>query len=193
MEKQKWFIVSSWGTIIIAIWVIFGAFDPVIAYFGDFYTYLIFISGIIGIFGAMTSLGIFPTVGGLAVSISMVFLSFQTGFGGSILFTFLRGTILIIFGSVMILTFEESINEETYELPRLGINKAEYYALKDLGITSLQDLIEEKGNEDEICSISEINRADLIEWIKKAEEIIQKRVDIKKEQLKKDFKQKYKK
>ncbi len=193
MEKRSWFIISSWGSVIIGIWIIFGAFDPVIVFFGDFYIYLILISGIVGIFGALVSLGILPTIGGFAICISMILLSFQTGFGGPILYTFLRGSILIIFGAIMILSFEDTENKEAYELARLGMNKTEYFTLRDLGITTLKELIEEKGCEDEICSISEISKADLMDWIKRAEEILQKRADLKKEQLRKDYKQKFKK
>ncbi|MFX1298637.1 MAG: hypothetical protein ACFFD2_27730 [Promethearchaeota archaeon] len=192
MNKKQWFIIFSWGTVIIAILVIFDSFNYFIIPL-DFYFYLILISGIIGIIGALISLGIFPTIGGLAICISMIYLSIQYGFEGTFLMSFLKATALLILGCGMILTFEEPIDLQSYELPRLGLNKTEFLALKNLGITTLKELIEEKGNEEEISSITSIKQPDLKSWIHKAEEILENYNKVKKEQLKKDFKQKYKK
>ena len=76
MEKDTWFKISSWGTIAISIIVIIGAFNPYIALYGDFYIYLTLIAGILGVFGALLSLGILPLLAGVAVSISLMFLTF---------------------------------------------------------------------------------------------------------------------
>lgn len=188
MEMKSWFMLSSWITILVGIWVIFGAFDPYIIYSGDFYVYLILISGIIGIIGALISLGIFPIIGGLSISISIIYLTFQYSFNTALLITFLKAVLLIIGGCGIILTFEEPIDLQSFELPRLGMGKGEFLALKDLGITTLEELIAEKGNEEEICSITIISLTQLKNWIKKAEEIIQEHKKVKKDQLRKSLK-----
>ncbi len=193
MDKRKWFIVSSWGTILVGIWVIFDAFNPYILVYGDYYLYLILISGILGIFGAIISLGIFPVISGFVICGSLIYTSFLYELNPPILFSFLKALGFIIAGCGMIITFEESYELELYGLHHLGMGKTEYFALKDLGITTLEELVEEKGNEEEICSITSIPIIQLKSWIRKAEELLQEREKRKKEQLRKDFKEKQRK
>ena len=191
MKKETLFKIASWGTIIIGIWVIF---DAIIYFDFEFYFYLILISGIIGIIGAIISLGIFPLIGGLAISGGMIFLFTQFGFiSTELLFSFLKAVLLMIGGSGIILTFETPENMLSTDLTRLDIGKTEYFELKTVGITNLSDLVEEKGHEEEICSITSISVPQLKAWIHKAEQILEETEKVRKAQLQKDFKKKYRK
>ncbi|NVM29331.1 MAG: hypothetical protein HWN65_10870 [Candidatus Helarchaeota archaeon] len=193
MNKETIFKVASWGTIIVCIFIIFNAFNPDISDLGVFYSYLLFISGIIGIVGAIFSLGIFPVIGGLAISGGMMVISVQDGFDVSTLIVFLEAILLIIGGSGMILTYEEPLNLLSTDLSRLNIGKTEYFELKALGITNLKELVEEKGHEGEICSITSISVPELKDWIRQAEHILQEVEKTRKSQLQKDYKKKFKK
>ena len=104
-----------------------------------------------------------------------------------------KASILLILGCGMILTYEEPTDLESFGIHRLGMNRDEYFALKDLGITTLTELAEEKGNEEEISAITSIKQSDMKKWIQKAEEILQEHEKLKKEKLKKDFRQKFRK
>ena len=188
MKKETLFKIASWGTIVIGIWVIADAFQ----YF-DFYFYLILISGIIGIIGAIISLGIFPLIGGLAISGGMMFLFTQFGFISTLIFSFLKAVLLMIGGCGIILTFEAPESMLAIDLTRLDIGKTEYFELKTVGITNLSDLVEEKGHEEEICSITSISVPQLKAWIHKAEQILEETEKVRKAQLQKDFKKKYRK
>jgi hypothetical protein len=171
LNKKQVLTISAWATILVSIWVVFGAFDPSILLFGDFYMYLILVAGIIGILGAITTLGILPFIGGFAISGAMIYLGFTYGFFPPILYSFLRGVLLTLGGSGIILTFEAPVDPYSIELIRLDIGKQDYYNLKNLGINNLQDLVEEKGHEEEICTIASIPIPRLKEWICKSEEI----------------------
>ena len=193
MEKKTLFLISSWGTIIISIFVILDAFNPYILVYGDFYLYLILIAGIIGIIGAIISLGIFPVIGGFIICGSLLYSSVIYGISVPILSSFGKAILLLIGGCGIILTFEDSREINSFELPLLGLNKTEYFALRNVGITNLTELIAEKGNEKEICAITTISLSQLKSWIQKAEKILTENEEMKKAQLKKDFKDKYKK
>ena len=186
-------MISYLTTIFIGIWIIFSAFDPYLLYYGEFYMYSLIIIGIIGIIGALTTLGILPLIGGLVISGEMIYLGFMYGFNPPILFTFLRGILFLLGGSGIILTFEVPMDPFSIELIRLNIEKEDYNNLKKLGINNLKDLVEEKGNEEEICAITSIPLSKLIEWIGKSEEILKEIENSKKSQLEKNFKKRFKK
>ncbi|HUY00919.1 MAG TPA: hypothetical protein VMV49_15260 [Candidatus Deferrimicrobium sp.] len=191
LKRRTLFLISAWGTILIGIWIIFGAFDPFILIYGDFNLYLILIGGIIGIIGAIISLGVLSVIGGLVISGGMLYLGVIYGFELPILFAFLKAVFFILGGTGIILTFEEPILYSS--LLQLRVDKTEYFQLKEIGINTIDDLIEEKGNEEEVCAITSISLNQLKGWIKRAEEIHQEEEQLKRDQLKKDFKQKYKK
>jgi hypothetical protein len=191
LKRRTLFMISSWGTIIVGIWIILGAFDQYIRAYGDFYLYLILIAGIIGIIGAITSLGILPLIGGFVISGGMLFLGIQYEFELPVLSIFIRAILFILGGSGIILSFEEPLPASS--LVRLGVNRTEFFQLKELGINTIEELIEEKGHEEEICAITSISLNEIKEWIKKAEEILQEEEQRKKDKLKKNFKQKYNK
>ncbi len=193
LNKKQILTISSWATILVSIWVIFGAFDPYILYYGDFYIYLILIAGAMGVLGAITTLGILPFIGGFAISGGMIYLGFVYGFNPPILYTFLRGILLSLGGSGIILTFESPVDPYSIELIRLNIGKEEYYYLKNLGINNLKDLVEEKGHEEEICAIASIPLPKLKEWICRSEEISKEIEDLKKAKLESDYKKRFKK
>lgn len=178
-------------TILVGILIIFGAFD--VRFYGDPYMYLVLIAGIIGIIGAITTLGILPILGGLAISGGMMYLGFIYEFNPIILFSFLRAILFILGGSGIILTFEAPVDPCSIELFRLGMEKQEYYNLKNLGINNLEDLVKEKGNEEEVCSIISVPPSKLKEWVDKSEQILKEIEVLKKAQLEKDFKKRFKK
>jgi len=193
VNKKQVLMISYLTTIFIGIWIIFSAFDPYLLYYGEFYMYSLIIIGIIGIIGALTTLGILPLIGGLVISGEMIYLGFMYGFNPPILFTFLRGILFLLGGSGIILTFEVPMDPFSIELIRLNIEKEDYNNLKKLGINNLKDLVEEKGNEEEICAITSIPLSKLIEWIGKSEEILKEIENSKKSQLEKNFKKRFKK
>jgi hypothetical protein len=193
LNKKQILTISSWATILVGIWIIFGAFDAYMSYYGSFYMYLSLIAGIIGILGALTTLGILPFLGGFAISGVMIYLGFVYGFNPPILFTFLRGILLSLGGSGIILTFEAPVDPYSIELIRLDIGKEEYHNLKNLGVNNLQDLVEEKGHEEEICTIASIPVPKLKEWICRSEEIFKEIEALKKTKLERDYKKRFKK
>lgn len=190
MDKKKWFTISSWVTVIFGILVIFDAFNYWIAPF-ELYFYLILVAGIIGIVGAILSLGIFSMTGGIVICGALIYFSSLYGIPDVVLFSFIKAVCLLIGGGGMILTYEEAFDSERFEIARLGMNKTEYFALKDLGINTISDLLEEKGNEEEICSITSILLTDFKGWIEKAEKLLQEHEDRKKTQLRRDYKEKF--
>jgi len=155
--------------------------------------YLMGILGVIGIIGAIITLGILPFIGGLAISGEMMYLGVAYGYNLIILYNFLRAVLFILGGSGIILTYETPIDPHSIELIRLNIGKQEYYNLKHLGINNLKDLVEEKGNEEEVCSITSIPLLKLKEWISKSEQILNDIEILKKAELQKDFKKRFKK
>lgn len=155
--------------------------------------YLILIAGVVSILGALTTLGILPLLGGFAVSGGMIYLGFVYGFNSPILFTFLRGILLILGGSGIILTFEPPVDPYSIELIRLDIGKEEYHNLKNLGVNNLKDLVDEKGHEEEICAIASIPLPKLKEWICRSEEIFKEIETLKKAKLESDYKKRFKK
>jgi len=193
LNRKQILTISAWATILVGIWVVFGAFDPYILYYGDFYIYLSLVAGVIGILGAITTLGILPLLGGFAISGAMIYLGFVSGFSPPILYTFLRGLLLILGGSGIILTFEPPVDSYSIELIRLDIGKEDYHNLKNLGVNNLQDLVEEKGHEEEICAIASIPVPKLKEWICKSEEIFKEIEALKKAKLESDYKKRFKK
>ncbi|TFG04869.1 MAG: hypothetical protein EU536_03490 [Promethearchaeota archaeon] len=193
MQKETLFKIASWGTIVISIIVVIGAFDPFLVFYGDIYLYLTLAAGILGIIGALFSLGIFPLLGGIVMGGGMIFLSFQYGFNVPILAAFLKAILLMLGGSCMILTYEIPESPTSIELSRLGIGKMEYFELKGLGITDLKELIEEKGHEEEISSLTSLTVPQLKVWIKEAENIVEEVDKLQKAQLQRDFKKKAKK
>ena len=193
LNKKQILIISSWATIVVCIWIIFGAFDAFMLYYGDLYMYISLIAAGIGILGALTTLGVLPFLGGFAISGAMIYLGFVSGFDPPILFTFLRGILLCLGGCGIILTFEAPADPYSIELIRLDIGKEEYYNLKNLGVNNLQDLVEEKGHEEEICAIASIPVPKLKEWICRSEEIFKEIEALKKAKLESDYKKRFKK
>lgn len=193
LNKKQVLTISAWATILVSIWVIFGAFDPYILYYGDFYMYLSLVVGLIGILGAISTLGILPLIGGFVIAGAMMYLGLVLGFNPPILFTFLRGVLLSLGGSGIILTFEPPVDPYSVELIRLDIGKEDFYNLKNLGVNNLQDLIEEKGHEEEICTIASIPVPKFKDWIRRSEEICNEIEALKKAQLEKDYKKRFKK
>ncbi|MDD1776714.1 MAG: hypothetical protein LUQ65_00990 [Candidatus Helarchaeota archaeon] len=193
MNKKQLLTIISWATIILGAWVVFGAFDSYMNYYGEFYMYFTIIAGVIGILGAFTTLGILPLLGGLAISGAMIYLGFLNGFNPPILFTFLRGILLSLGGCGIILTFEAPADPYSIELIRLNIGKEEYHNLKNLGVNNLKDLVEEKGHEEEICAIASIPVPKLKEWICRSEEIFKEIETLEKAKLEKDYKKRLKK
>ncbi|MHA1266416.1 MAG: hypothetical protein ACTSRS_14375 [Candidatus Helarchaeota archaeon] len=183
MERETWFKISSWGAVIVGLLVIVGAFDPYIGIYGEFYTYLILIAGIIGVIGAILSLGILPLLGGLIIIIGMLILTIQNELSISILETLLRAIFFTIFGGGIILSFEMPEDPLSIELSRLQIGKTHYYELKAIGITNLKKLVEERGHEKEVCSLTSIELPQLKSWIVKAEKILQEVNELKRREL----------
>ena len=187
-ERETKFKIASWATLALSILVMIDSF----LYF-DFYFYLIFIAGILGLIGAVFSLGIFPIIGGLATSGGILFLVAQFGFVDTFLLTLLKTIPLIIGGCGMIFWFEGAEDPLSTELSRLDIGGEDFFELKTMGITNLKELVDEKGHEEEICSLTSISISQLKAWIEQAEKILQETEKSRKAQLQRDFKRKYKK
>jgi hypothetical protein len=185
-------MISSWLTVLVGVWIIMGAFFEISAY-SYFYLYLLLIAAVIGIIGAVTTLGILPIIGGLTIAGAMIYLGVIYEFNPIILYSLLRAVLFVLGGSGIILTFEEPVDPCSIELIRIGVGKQEYYNLKNLGINNLEDLVKEKGNEEEVCSIISVPLSQLKDWIEKSEQILTEIEELKKAKLEKDFKKRFKK
>jgi len=188
LERETKFKIASWATLALSILVLIDSF----LYF-DFYFYWIFIAGILGLIGAVFSLGIFPIIGGLATSGGILFLVAQFGFVDTLLITLLKAIPLIIGGCGMIFWFEGPEDPLSTELSRLDIGREDFFELKTMGITNLKELVDEKGYEEEVCTLTSISISQLKAWIEQAEKILQETEKLRKAQLQRDFKRKYKK